>query len=125
MTNLTESASIVTDFELAAIKAFQHHFPNFKISGCLFHFGQCLWRQLQADAFSVAYNTDAEFAKCVKRLMALAFVPVADVVTTFEELTADGSYRQIESLVTYFEENFIGRLLRRNRCASPRYDIAL
>ena len=61
----------------------------------------------------------------MKRLMALAFVPVADVVTTFEELTADDCYRQIEPLVTYFKENFIGRLLRRNRRASPRYDIAL
>ena len=64
--------------------------------------------------------------KRVKRLMALAFVPVADVVTTFEELTADDSYRQLEPLVTYFEENFIGRLLRRNRRAfSPRYDFVL
>ena len=49
LTNLTEPASIVTDFELAAIKAFQHHFPKVKMSGCLFHFGQCVWRQLQAD----------------------------------------------------------------------------
>ena len=69
--------------------------------GCLFHFGPCVWRQLQADGFSVAYNTDAEFAKRVKSLMALAYVPVADVITTFEELTADDSYRQIEPLVTY------------------------
>ena len=44
----------------------------------------------------------------MKRLMALAFVPVADVVTTFEELTADDCYRQIEPRVTYFKENFIG-----------------
>ena len=42
LTNLTESASIVSDFELASIKAFQHHFPNVKISGCLFHFGLCM-----------------------------------------------------------------------------------
>ena len=74
------------------------------MSGCLFHFGQCVWRQLQADGFSVAYNTDAKFAKRVKLLMALAFVPVADVATTFEELTADESYHQIEPLITYFEK---------------------
>ena len=55
---------------------------------------------MQADEFSVAYNTDAEFAKREKRLMALAFIPKADVVITFKELTADDSYRQIESLVT-------------------------
>ena len=80
---------------------------------------------MQTDGFRVAYNTDAEFAKRVQRLMALAFVPVVDEVTTFEELTADDSYRQIKPLATYFEENFIGRLLRRNLRASPCYDIAL
>ena len=37
---------ILIDFEYAAIKAFIFCFPNAKILGCWFHFGQCLFRKL-------------------------------------------------------------------------------
>ncbi len=114
--------SILTDFELAAMKAFQHQFPDTALSGCHFHFGQCIWRQLQADGFAAAYNSNPAFAKTVKQLIALAFVPADDVIHAFEALTADDSYRQIDSLVNYFEDNFVGRL-RRNRRVAPRFSI--
>ena len=40
-------ASVVLDFEIATMKAFQAQFLRKMISGCMFHSGQCLWRELQ------------------------------------------------------------------------------
>ena len=37
---------ILSDIELAEIQAFKFHFPNFKMLGCFFHFGQCLFKKL-------------------------------------------------------------------------------
>lgn len=37
---------IMTDFERAAINAFQNAFPNAEYRGCFFHFCQSLWRKV-------------------------------------------------------------------------------
>ena len=39
--------SIMTDFELAAIKAFKSNFPLAETSGCYFHLGQSVWKNIQ------------------------------------------------------------------------------
>ena len=39
--------NVTTDFELASIQAFLTVFPNSKNNGCLFHFGQCIFRHIQ------------------------------------------------------------------------------
>jgi hypothetical protein len=38
--------TVMIDFEMAVIQSLQHHFPEAEIQGCLFHFGQCLWRNV-------------------------------------------------------------------------------
>lgn len=35
----------IMDFEVATISALQNVFPRVKITGCNFHFNQCLWRK--------------------------------------------------------------------------------
>jgi hypothetical protein len=116
--------SIVTDFETAAIQAFQQEFPRISITGCMFHFGQCIWRKLQAAGFTSIYNNDPSFALKVKRLLALSFIPTNDVIEVYESLINDDSYHQLDSLVDYFEDNFIGRK-RTNRRAEPRFPIEI
>ena len=54
------------------------------IIGCLFHFSQALWRQVQSNGLSTKYKEDEYFRLNVKKLIALAFVPVEDVVTVFD-----------------------------------------
>src|SRR6218665_1499133 len=48
--------SIITDFELAAINAFQYAFPQISLSGCYFHFGQSVWRKLQAEGSYILHT---------------------------------------------------------------------
>jgi hypothetical protein len=39
--------TILTDFELASIKAFRRAFSNSTQRGCFFHLSQCIFRQIQ------------------------------------------------------------------------------
>ena len=65
---------ILIDFEYAAIKAFIFCFPNAKILGCWFHFGQCLFRKLVELCFKVAYGEDEDLKSWFKGVVALALL---------------------------------------------------
>ncbi len=56
------------------------------ISGCLFHFGQCIWRHIQDCGLTKKYHDDNDFHLNVKKLIALAFVPLVDVIKAYELL---------------------------------------
>lgn len=67
------------DFELAAIKAAAEVFPNAKIQGCLFHCSQSVVRNLSTNGLKNRYETDAQFAKEIRQMIGLAFLPVEKV----------------------------------------------
>jgi hypothetical protein len=124
--------SILSDFEAATIKSIKSKFPNilhkgnviisFPIlidlcfdclfSGCLFHFGQCFWRQVQGFGLQKKYQEDKSFNSNVKQLIALAFVPVSDVIKGFE-LIADNFDDDADDLLDYFEKTWIGEPKKR------------
>ncbi|KAK3889025.1 hypothetical protein Pcinc_006901, partial [Petrolisthes cinctipes] len=72
-------ASVMTDFEKAAMKAFECSFPAAEIAGCFFHLGQSAWRHIQSLGLSAQYKEQPTFALRVRRLLALAFVPLNEV----------------------------------------------
>jgi hypothetical protein len=122
--------SILTDFESGTIKSVQSLFPNVlhkgniltfiniqaKIksftSGCLFHFGQCLWRQIQTLGLSKKYQEDKCFHLNVRKLMSLAFVPVVDVVKAFDVVVAKFD-DDTDEFIDYFEKVWIGERKKR------------
>ena len=58
-------------------------------------------------------------------MLSLAFVPETDVIKAFEELQDSfENYPDLLPIVTYFEDNYIGREYRRRRL-SPRFAISL
>lgn len=57
--------SVIVDIELAAIRAIQHTFPTTTSTGCMFHFGQCVWRKLQAEGFARRYTNEPDFVHLV------------------------------------------------------------
>jgi hypothetical protein len=104
---------ITTDFEQATGIAFRTSFPHAVQSGCFFHFCQCLWRRMQQNYdLAAKYVTDAEFALGLRLLPALAFVPLANVIETFEELVhSDLWIDDVEIMrdyLNYFEDTWIG-----------------
>ena len=64
---------IKIDFEFAAIQALNLVFPNSKISGCMFHLGQCVFRKVQKLGLASVYHSNNLIKKYTKALCALAF----------------------------------------------------
>ena len=85
---------------------------------CYFHFGQNVWRRLQTDGKATLYAESEKFAYKVKQLMALAFVPAQDVIEVFEQLTSNDEFRELDFLIDYLEDNYIGRQRRGRRVAT-------
>jgi hypothetical protein len=69
------------------------------------------------------YETNVEFAHNVNKIGALAFLPPNDVPQGFDDLYSSVP-SQLEPLLDYFEDNYIGRR-RPNGRATPRYPIEL
>ncbi len=62
---------------MAAIQAISEVFPNVQISGCYFHYTQCLWRKLQELGLQPAYeDEDPTFKIQAKSFAGLALVPI-------------------------------------------------
>lgn len=76
--------TITTDFEQAAINAFNATFPASIHRGCYFHFTQCVWRRIQGIPEVLRrYSEDPDFALNIRLLTALAFLPPEDVPDVF------------------------------------------
>jgi hypothetical protein len=86
LSNLQTPSTIKTDFEFAAISALQRSLPNAAISGCMFHFGQSIFRKIQSLGLQALYNSDGNVKKFAKSLAALAFVFRDLIEATFFEL---------------------------------------
>ena len=124
--------SIMTDFERAAMNAFNSSFPSSNQRGCFFHFSQCIWRKIQSSEcheIQKRYNDDPDFALQIKMLAALAFVPPNDVIRVFDDLVEseffDCNQRILKPLIDYFLDNWIGMLQTRRRRRDPTFAITL
>lgn len=99
------------DFEKAATNSIENHFFKSKFEGCFFHFSQCLWRRIQKTNLVTSYKSKSSTGKETRRfyrhLLYLAFVPVKDVVYTFNKIKSI-SPSNFKPMITYFEKNFIG-----------------
>ncbi|KII61649.1 hypothetical protein RF11_08561 [Thelohanellus kitauei] len=91
--------SILTDFESTVINALQ-------FSGCFYHFSQCIYRQVQEMGLQTDYKEE-EFSFFVRMLAAIAFAHVSDGVDEVDILIDAGYPVHAESIVDYFEDNFI------------------
>ena len=82
--------------------------------GCLFHFGQSVWRQIQAKGLAKKYQGEENFRLSVKKLLALAFVPINDIFTGFDLVAAEFD-DDSEEFIDYFEKTWIGEPTKRGK----------
>ena len=68
--------SIVSDFELAIMRAAEAVFPAAAIKGCYCHFCQALMRKVQQLGLQIPYQQDSNVKAFVRKTAALAFVPL-------------------------------------------------
>ena len=115
------------DFERAALNALEQNFPTAELQGCFFHFGQAIWRQIQALGFQHRYQNEDEFAVIMKQFRVLAFVPAIDVILCYEEVVDSLSDELVDDLsdfLRYFEKTWIG-LEHHGRRRRPLFSIEL
>lgn len=123
--------AISMDYELAVINAFTNAFPHAEPHGCLFHLVKNVKRKLAAKQLMHRYNTESNFALQARMIPALAFIPIdelgnaLDALRGFTEEEVDEPIPSIDvaliPVLDYFEDNYVGRLLRKNRRAQPKF----
>ena len=124
-----QPTSMMSVFEIAPRNSFATWFPTSNQRGCFFHFMQSLWRRIQKNAEIMAvYKASTYFAFHLRYLAALAFVPVDEVVISFENILQMTFFVQnkdkLAPFVLYFEKNWIGERFGTRRRA-PRFPISL
>ena len=119
-------ASITADFECSAINQMRIIFPEATIYACFFHFGQCLWRKIQALGLQTWYN-ERDNAFIIKQIQALAFVPPCDVCALFNKLMESFDEETDEILgefLQYFEATWLD-IIPSGRKWNPVFEISL
>lgn len=135
---------ITMDFELAAINAAKMVFPTARVQTCYFHFTQSIIRNMGQHGLKTKYQSDNTFAQEIRQLIALAFLPPAQVADAFDELIeqsktlSPAKQLQDQNLKTfirdYFENVYIGKPARVSKTGkkksgsgrgSPRFNISM
>ncbi|CAF3401466.1 unnamed protein product [Rotaria socialis] len=133
--------TITIGFEKAVENVIGRSLPTTSISGCFFHFKQCLWRKIKSLGLQQSFVDDSQVRRCLKNFDCLAFVPVPFVIVEFEktqesapDLINSTNFVLLEIIllhvpmyvldfVDYFEDTFIGRVIRNNRRRAPRFSV--
>ena len=82
-------------------------FPGIGEEGCFFHMSKRLDFHVKQLGLMPKYQNDMDFRTRVKCLAALAFVPVSDLLATYESLSTSFLPDEIP-ILHYFETTWIG-----------------
>ena len=104
---------VVLDFEQACWIALRQVFNDIKLFGCLFHYNQAIFRNVQKLGLAVPYKNDQVIKSLVKSLFSLPFLPSKNMVQEFKELkpqfeaTRDNKMNSLYDYVkgTWFESS--------------------
>ncbi|KAK7111040.1 hypothetical protein V1264_014822 [Littorina saxatilis] len=121
-------STLMTDFERAAVSAFDETFPGLQLTGCHFHLAQNVWRHIQDHGLATVYRDEEEFAKLMRMLPALAYLPPADVENAFETVFDPTSAfwdARAQPIIDYFEDTYIGRPRRRGPRHQPMFAVQM
>lgn len=99
-------ATIWSDFETGLIPAVRAEFPIAIHHGCLFHFTQAIYRQVQHLGLVADYQNDEVLRSQVRQLMAIGFIPANQVRAVFQLLQAEADVR-LANLFEYFNRQWM------------------
>lgn len=72
---INDHTTVVTDFEIGLSNAFARVFPQTTVVGCTFHYGQAIFRHVQAVGLQTDYQQDIEVKRTVHRILSMPLVP--------------------------------------------------
>ena len=115
----------MTNFEQGAYLVLLEIFPNVDIEGCFFHISKRLDYKVKELGLMAKYQDDYDFRFRMKKLSALAFIPVEDLIMVYEALADTFEEDELE-LISYFEATWIvGVVGRRQRRTLARFPAAM
>jgi hypothetical protein len=91
----------------AAWLAVREVFPTVSIKGCVFHWTQAVWRQVQDLGLKAAYSQRSGFFKFIRQLLALPFLPAAHIQPTFEVLSRRANTPSLQQLIDYMDRQWM------------------
>ena len=97
---------IVADFEASVWKAITREFPAVRIRGCIFHWTQAVWRNVQQNGLQVPYMKDAATHSYIRRLLALPMLPHEHIAPVFESIRQDTT-EALTKLNTYINKYWV------------------
>lgn len=97
----------VMDYEQALWRATRRCFPTVKITGCVFHWGQAVWRHVQNLGLATTYQRDQGTNSFIRKLLALPFLPASHIKDIFIALRDLNSADHLEPLLDYIEQRWI------------------
>ncbi|KII67194.1 hypothetical protein RF11_11353 [Thelohanellus kitauei] len=123
-------ATIMLDFEISSHNALRRVFPQTILKGCFYHLSQSFWRKIQMNAPTLSrYREDGDFVITAKMILAICFVPIPDICFAFEQLLFSDFFVNdaeiLNCLSDYFEDFYIGRILRLNTRRPPLFPHSL
>uniref|UniRef100_A0A914W8X9 MULE transposase domain-containing protein n=1 Tax=Plectus sambesii TaxID=2011161 RepID=A0A914W8X9_9BILA len=111
--------TVMTDFEDAALGAFETVWPKVMVKACFFHLTQNQRKKIVDAGLKALVDNNADIPLQVRMLRAMAFVPIADLDEVWSELVEVLDPR-LEPLITYFDKWYMGKTVAR-RHRSPRF----
>lgn len=96
-------STIKIDFETSAINACRVEFPDASISGCNFHFHQCLWRKIQELGLVVEYKDCEAIRTFCRMCAALSHLPIENIEDAWLLIMENApSNEKLSSFIDYF-----------------------
>lgn len=97
---------VVCDYEVALWKSVHHVFPEVPIRGCVFHWGQAVFRHVQSLGLATEYLQEGGTYAFIRKLLCLPFLPAEHIQPTFRALCDLNSATHLEPLLEYMDRTW-------------------
>ena len=98
---------ITADYEAAMWQSVRGLLPNVRLVGCLFHYSQAIYRQIQALGLQQSYQTDVGTKFLVRCFMAHPVLPPEHIPQVFQMLVDLYSTAELANFVQYIRTQWI------------------
>ena len=83
--------------------------PNTRHIGCSFHFVKAIYRQVQQLQLTIEYGEDEKARSNIRKLIALALVPIESIEKAFKEVKKQAS-ASVKPLIEYFDRYWMSKV---------------
>lgn len=122
---LLNPTTIITDFESTISNSFKLVFPLSTNYFCYFHYSQAIYRRINTLGLKKTIKNDIIFKKLLNMIFFLPFFPIERILNAYKAIKEQYLHYnddRINSLLSYFEKNFVGLKIDGSYIA-PKYSI--